>query len=177
MIVGRSAGDVVFELQLNSYVRSFRHVSTHLLMRGFEEVAARDALDAGRAHFGFDWMCDPTGFVFRATDGQNVFPMGSEVNLADDFVYSQRHLAAERSKLFMTVRTFIAHADEASTWRSRGAGSTEWKCGSTFLTNPASGFCPIRSTLDFRRLKDDKLSSDSVFQLLETTVSTCSLVI
>ena len=114
-MVGRSTGDVVFELQLDPDVRSFRHVSTHLLMRGFDEVAVRDALAAGRAYVGFDWMCDPTGFVFRATDGQNIFPMGGDVNLADDFVYSQRHLSTERSKLFTTVRKFIAHADEAST--------------------------------------------------------------
>ena len=84
LMVGRSAGDVVFELQLDPYVRSFRHVSTHLLMWGFDEVAVRVALAAGRAYVGFDWMCDPTGFVFRATDGQNVFPMGSNVNQADD---------------------------------------------------------------------------------------------
>ena len=83
LIAGLNAGDAVFELQLDPYARSFRHVSTHLLLKSFDEAAVREALAAGRAYVGFDWMCDPTGFVFQATDGNTVFPMGSEMALTD----------------------------------------------------------------------------------------------
>ncbi len=84
MTLGRSPGDVVFELQLDPYVRSFRHVSTHLMMEGFDEAAVREALSAGRAYVAFDWMCDPTGFVMQAVTGDQVHPMGSEVSVADN---------------------------------------------------------------------------------------------
>lgn len=86
LIAGKQPGDTAFELQLDPYVRSFRHVSTHLFMKGFDEAAVREALAAGRAYVAFDWMCDPTGFVFQAHSGQKVWPMGSQVPLTDDLV-------------------------------------------------------------------------------------------
>lgn len=86
LVAGKQAGDVAFELQLDPYVRSFRHVSTHLLMKGFDEAAVREALDAGRAYVAFDWMCDPTGFLLQAVDGEDVTPMGGDVSLSDGLV-------------------------------------------------------------------------------------------
>ena len=82
LVFGKKAGDVVFDLQLDPYVRSFRHVSTHLLMRNFDEAGVREALSAGRAYVAFDWMCDPTGFVYRASDGSTVIPMGADATLS-----------------------------------------------------------------------------------------------
>jgi len=84
LTAGKQAGDVVFNLQLDPYVRSFRHVSTHLMMHRFDEAAVREALAAGRAYVAFDWMCDPTGFIFQATSGDHVHAMGSDIPLADD---------------------------------------------------------------------------------------------
>jgi len=84
LLAGKEPGDVVFQLQLDPYVNSFHHVSTHLLMNEFNEDAVRECLAAGRAYVAFDWICDPTGFVFQAgnTDNNEVWPMGSEVELS-----------------------------------------------------------------------------------------------
>jgi PHP domain len=79
LVEGHQAGDVVFELDLDPYERSFRHVSTHLLMHELTEKSVWEALKAGRAYVAFDWMADPTGFVFRADRGDATFPMGGEV--------------------------------------------------------------------------------------------------
>lgn len=76
---GHKPGEAVFELDLDPYERSFRHVSTHLLMHELTEKSVWDALQSGRAYVAFDWMADPTGFVFRADRGNATFPMGSEV--------------------------------------------------------------------------------------------------
>ena len=43
-----------------------------------------EALQAGRAYVAFDWIADPTGFVFRADRGDDTWPMGSEVPFAAD---------------------------------------------------------------------------------------------
>ena len=62
---GKKPGDVIFEIDLDPYERSFRHVSTHLLLPEITEASIWDALKEGRAYVAFDWMADPTGFVFR----------------------------------------------------------------------------------------------------------------
>jgi hypothetical protein len=84
LTAGKKTGDIAFNLLLDPYVRSFRHVSTHLMMHGFDEAAVREALAAGRAYVAFDWMCDPTGFVFHATSGDDVHAMGSDISFTDD---------------------------------------------------------------------------------------------
>jgi len=84
LTAGKQVGDIIFDLQLDPYVRSFSHVSTHLMMHSFDEAAVREALAAGRAYVAFDWMCDPTGFIFQATSGDNMHAMGSDIPLSDD---------------------------------------------------------------------------------------------
>jgi hypothetical protein len=80
----KKPGELVFELDFDPYERSFRHVSTHLLIHELTEENVREALQAGRAYVAFDWMADPTGFVLRADRGSDTWPMGSEVPLAAD---------------------------------------------------------------------------------------------
>jgi hypothetical protein len=75
----KKPGELVFELDFDPYERSFRHVSTHLLMHALTEENVREALQEGRAYVAFDWMADPTGFVLRADRGAEIWPMGSEV--------------------------------------------------------------------------------------------------
>ena len=72
-------GDVIFELDMDPYLRSFRHVSTHLMLNEVTEAEARGALAAGRAYVAFDWLADPTGFVFCARHGETGLPVGSEM--------------------------------------------------------------------------------------------------
>ena len=80
---GRKAGDVIFDLDLDPYPRSFRHVSTHLLLSQVDEASVWEALASGRAYVAFDWLADPTGFVYRADAGEKHWPIGSEVTLED----------------------------------------------------------------------------------------------
>jgi hypothetical protein len=90
LVAGKKPGDLIFELDLDPYVRSFRHVSTHLLMKEVNEVEVRQALTSGRAFVAFDWLADPTGFVYRADRGGEGWSIGSEVPFANDL-----HLRAE----------------------------------------------------------------------------------
>ena len=83
LTAGKKPGDVVFNLDLDPYARSFRHVSTHLLLGEVNEAEVRLALNAGRAYVAFDWIADPTGFVFRADRGAEHWPVGSEVPFAE----------------------------------------------------------------------------------------------
>lgn len=78
---GKKPGDVIFELDLDPYGRSFRHVSTHLLLTEVNEQAVWDAISAGRAYVAFDWLADPTGFVYQAELGKQTWQVGSEVPL------------------------------------------------------------------------------------------------
>ena len=87
---GKKPGDVIFELDLDPYVRSFRHVSTHLLLTEVNEAQVWQALGAGRAYVAFDWIADPTGFVFRADRAAENWPIGGEPPLAEGL-----HLRAE----------------------------------------------------------------------------------
>jgi hypothetical protein len=79
LTAGKKAGDIVFELDLDPYGRSFRHVSTHLLTTELSESGVWDALTAGRAYVAFDWLADPTGLVYEANLGDKSWPMGSEL--------------------------------------------------------------------------------------------------
>ncbi len=83
LVNGRKPGDVILDLDLDPYARSFHHVSTHLLLASVDEESVRQALEAGRAYVAFDWLADPTGFVYRADAGEKNWPIGSEVSLQD----------------------------------------------------------------------------------------------
>jgi len=76
-------GDVVINLDLDPYERSFRHVSTHLFLKEQTEPAVREALEAGRAYVAFEWIADPSGFNFQAVRGDRTFEMGSEVPIGN----------------------------------------------------------------------------------------------
>jgi hypothetical protein len=80
----RKAGDVVLELDLDPYDRSFRHVSTHLLMRQLNQTEVWEALKSGRAYVGFEWLADPTGFWFEAQRDNQRWQMGSQVPFQSD---------------------------------------------------------------------------------------------
>ncbi len=85
MTRGRQPGAVLARLDIDPYVRSFRNSSTHVLAPKLTEPAIRAALRAGHAYVAHDWMGDPSGFRFAASDahGQQVAIMGDEVKRAD----------------------------------------------------------------------------------------------
>jgi hypothetical protein len=80
---GRRPGEVIARLDFDPYERSFRYVSTHLLMPELTEQDVRDALVGGHAYVAHDWMCDPTGFGFiaEASGYKKTYIMGDEVTL------------------------------------------------------------------------------------------------
>jgi hypothetical protein len=81
-LIGKAKpGQVAFAFDLDPYELSFRHVSTHLLIKELTEEQVRQALQMGRAYVAFDWLGDPTGFNFQAVHGLEVHEMGSEFPL------------------------------------------------------------------------------------------------
>lgn len=79
LIAGKMPGDTVLELDLDPYERSFRHVSTHLLLPEVTRDEVWQALQAGRAYVSFDWLGDPTGFRYVAQRGDRRWQMGAEL--------------------------------------------------------------------------------------------------
>ena len=82
LVNGKQPGDLILDLDLDPYARSFHHVSTHLLVHELNEASVWQALREGRAYVAFDWIADPTGFVFRVETENAKWPIGSEVSTA-----------------------------------------------------------------------------------------------
>lgn len=81
LLLGKLPGQTIFRIDLDPYENSFRHVSTHLLLKKLTEAGTRKALDAGRAYVAFDWLADPTGFVYQAIDGTRIWMMGRQIKM------------------------------------------------------------------------------------------------
>ena len=71
----KPVGGVAFD----SYELNFRHVSTHVLVREFNEKEVRAALMNGRTYVSHDWLCDPTGFNFGGANILGTFFMGDTI--------------------------------------------------------------------------------------------------
>lgn len=70
--------EIIFQMQLDPYECSLKHVATHLLMKDFSVGSVWEALQAGRAFVAFDWIADSTTFnVHLDADGTRL-EMGSE---------------------------------------------------------------------------------------------------
>ncbi len=83
LLQNKKPGDVVFDMFLDRYENSLRHVGTHLLLTEHSDAAVRECLDAGRAFVAFDWIADSRGFDFAATHGTVRQEMGSQFPLVD----------------------------------------------------------------------------------------------
>jgi hypothetical protein len=75
----KQVGDMLFQIRLDPYENSLRHVGTHLLLTELSQKAVWEALEAGRAFVAFDWLADSTGFDFAGLTGSRRFEMGSRV--------------------------------------------------------------------------------------------------
>lgn len=78
----QNVGDKLMTATLDPYERSFHYVNTHILARDHTEPSVRAALSAGHCYVSFDWMGDPTGTFFNATDGRQAVMMGDEIRYA-----------------------------------------------------------------------------------------------
>lgn len=76
-------GDVLFQLRLDAYENSLRHVGTHLLLTELTQPAVWQALNEGRCFVAFDWIADATGFDFAATSNDQRYEMGNHLKRAD----------------------------------------------------------------------------------------------
>lgn len=82
------------------YEVSFRNVSTHILAREFTEAEIRGSLREGHAYIAHDWLCDPTGFAFTASNNLGVFEMGDAAPLVGTLRLAAQTPLAARLKLF-----------------------------------------------------------------------------
>jgi hypothetical protein len=80
MVKDRAVGDLLAKLDLDPYERSLNYVSTHILLREFNEKSVRQALKQSHAYVSHDWLCDPTGFTYSAErTGKPKAVMGDEL--------------------------------------------------------------------------------------------------
>src|SRR6185503_1042167 len=77
-------GSVLFQIRLDPYENSLRHVGTHLLMNELTQPAVWDALEKGRAFVAFDWLADARGFDFAAAVAEERHEQGSRLKLVPD---------------------------------------------------------------------------------------------
>lgn len=75
----KKPGDVLFQLRVDPYENSLRHVGTHLLLKELSPEAVWEGLAAGRAFVAFDWLADSRGFDFIVRSASRRFEMGSRV--------------------------------------------------------------------------------------------------
>jgi hypothetical protein len=92
MTQGHKPGDILVTLDIDPYLRSFKNSSTHVLAPKLDEPTIRSALKAGHAFVAHDWMCDPTGFRFDASDanGTRMAIMGDQFRMADGIKLSTK---------------------------------------------------------------------------------------
>lgn len=76
-------GDVLFELRMDRYENSLRHVATHILAQELSQPAVWQALNDGRAFVAFDWIADSTGFDFHAEASSHRTEMGGTAKKTD----------------------------------------------------------------------------------------------
>lgn len=87
--------NVVFD----PYEVAFRFVSTHILARELKEDQVIQSLKDGHAYLAHDWLCDPNGFAFVATNNLGVFDMGDRVPMLPNTKLVARFPAKAHIKL------------------------------------------------------------------------------
>jgi hypothetical protein len=103
----RKAGDVLFQIRLDAYETSLRHVGTHLLLSELSEDAVRAALEAGRAFVAFDWLADATGFDFSARSSSGRSEMGSRARLDKRLILQAQAPLPVHWKLVRSGKTIL----------------------------------------------------------------------
>jgi acetyl esterase/lipase len=66
------------------YAVSFLSDTTHILALEQTDRAIRDSLRKGHVYVAHDWLCDPTGFRFVATNNLGIFDIGDQVPLMNN---------------------------------------------------------------------------------------------
>jgi hypothetical protein len=121
----KKIGDVLFQLRLDPYENSLRHVGTHLLLTELSIKAVWEALEAGRAFVAFDWLADATGFDFAVLSAARRYEMGSRLTFANNLSIRAKAPLSVRWKLLRdgkvlsesTGRTLTAPVDGPGRYR------------------------------------------------------------
>jgi hypothetical protein len=121
----KKVGDTLFQIRLDPYENSLRHVGTHLLLTELTEKAVWEALEAGRAYVAFDWLGDASGFDYCARARSRRYEMGSRVGIEEGVkLQAQAPLPAHWKLLRngkvlseLTGRTLDAAVGEAGNYR------------------------------------------------------------
>ena len=149
---GKKPGDVLWQLRLDPYENSLRHVGTHLLLTELSTAAVWEALEAGRAFVAFDWLADATGFDFAVRSPSARYEMGSRPKFQDGLRVAARAPLPGRWKLLRdgqvvaeaTGRTFDAPAAEpgnyrVEVWLRVGGEDMVWILSNPVFVRPAGG--------------------------------------
>jgi len=99
-------GDILFQLRLDAYENSLRHVGTHLLMTDLSQPEVWQALKQGHAFVAFDWLTDATGFDFAAIVGDTRHEMGSSLKLKPGLQFIGQSPLAAHWKLMRNAQLF-----------------------------------------------------------------------
>jgi hypothetical protein len=98
-----SSGKTLLGIQLDPYTTSFRLVRLHVLIEEGKTLDAAnlmDAVKAGHCFIGFDFLGDPSGFVFEGVNSLEHTIQGGEISLQPDTRLQARSPVPARIVIF-----------------------------------------------------------------------------
>ncbi|MCC7156452.1 MAG: alpha/beta hydrolase fold domain-containing protein [Bryobacterales bacterium] len=78
------------KITLDPYAVSFRNLSTHILARELTPESIASSLREGRAYVSHDWLCDPTGFAFVASNNLGLYEAGDVIPIVGSTLLTVR---------------------------------------------------------------------------------------
>ena len=120
---------------MRSLTAALRATSTHVLARELKESEVRASLESGHAYVAHDWLCDPTGFTFSASNYFGGFEMGDTVvanPLFGDTVITARVPVPAKLRLYRNGSLVAEAHDTSLTFtppRDSTAGNRGRSCG------------------------------------------------
>ncbi len=146
LLSGKKPGDIIFELDLDPYVRSFRHVSTHLLLTEVNEAQVWQALaPAGRMWHSIGSPIRPDSFIGPSgppTTGRSA----AKCRLPRACVCVPKHRSMATSNSCATAKWSSSRTARHSTFRWTSRASTASRSGSRWPMKIAPGSSRTRST-------------------------------
>jgi len=108
-----SSGKTLLGIQLDPYTTSFRLVRLHVLIEEGKTLDASnlmDAVKAGHCFIGFDFLGDPSGFVFEGVNSLEHTIQGGEISLQPDTRLQVRSPVSGRIVIFKDGQILVAQS-------------------------------------------------------------------
>jgi len=105
------------------YEVSFRNVSTHILAQELSDQSIRQSLRAGHVYVSHDWLCDPAGFTFTASDSSGIYEMGDLVALLPETRLTARLPVRAKIKLIHNGVVVHQSSGDSITYLPRDPGA------------------------------------------------------